>query len=530
MGALHSGWLVFVLVLVQGTFGGERELIQTGWDSPTPADFRAGIAEFEKLDFFDGAAVVPTRRYGEKQVITSSAFLTNHWEWNDFADCVRDLEATHPQRCTNNFLMLLASPGNVSWFDDAGWNEVVDHWRLLARVARQGRMAGIIFDAEPYSKPWSQFSYAAQTDKGSHTFAEMAAKARERGRGVMKAVGEEYPNMTVLAYRLFSDLPHAGDPHRPVMNLESSPYGLMAAFVNGWCDALPPEITIVDGNESAYGYENEEEYAAAFARLKLEAPRYVSVPNRAKIRQQFSVSHGIYLDAYSPAPGGKAWFDFKDQSPGNRLMTFVAAALDASDGPVWVYGETGRWWPKGTNAAWSAKFPGVENALRAAKDPTAFAALYIRDAKPAANLLRDAKFAQGAKAWFAWQAANTKGKSALANNVAQLSGMENGSVSQIVPVKPGETYVVGARAKTTGRGDVGISIGWQKAPGKWVATSKRVEFSATEPPGADGWQSIVGLVHVPPDAANLSFLFFARKQDPNSEATFKDPVLIRVSM
>jgi hypothetical protein len=519
------GWKRVVALLslfVWRSLAGERQLIQTGWDSPTAAEFRSGLADFEKWNLFDGAAVVPTRRVGEKPpVISSAAFSTNHWEWNEFADCVRDLETSHPQRCTNNFLMLTANPGNVAWFDDAGWKEVVDHWRLLARVAKQGKMAGIIFDAEPYTKPWSQFLYAAQTDRESHTFAEMSVKARERGHAVMKAVAEEYPNMTLFAYRLFSDLPNAGNPNQPVMHLESSSYGLLPAFVDGWCEALPPDLTIVDGNESAYSYESAQEYSSAFARLKLEAPQFVSPANRVRFRQQFAVSHGIYLDAYSPAAGGKAWFDFKEQPAANRLATFVSAALEAADGPVWIYGEAGRWWPNPTNhAAWPEKFPGIVKALFAAKSPTAFANEYLRDDK-AKTLLR-------ADSWKAWQAQGSKGKSMQSETGGRFIGMENGSLSQIIPVKAGETYVVGARVKTSGSGDVGISIGWQNAS-KWVATSKRVEFTAVESSETDGWRDITGLVRVPPEASNLVFLLFARRQNANGEAEFKDLILDRVT-
>lgn len=511
----------------------DRQLIQIGWDAPTPPEYHTGIAEFEKWNLFDGAAVQPTRRVGDKSVITSAAFSTNHWEWSEFADCVRELEAARPQHCTNNFLLLTANPGNVGWFDDAGWNEVADHWRLLARAAREGRMAGIIFDAEPYQKPWSQFSYSAQVDREQHRFVDMSVKARERGRAVMKAVAGEYPDMTILAYRLFSDLPESGDPARRLVNFESSPYGLMPSFVNGWCDSLPAKISIVDGNEFAYGYESENDYASAFARLKLDAPRFVSAENRGKMRQQFFVGHGIYLDAYSPPPGGKALYDFKEESPANRLAAFLAAALDAADGPVWIYGENARWWPKPTNrVTWPEKFAGIEMALRAAKDPVALAGDMLRDGKSSANILKAPDFEErGAKvkSWQAWQSANSKGKSSENNKVAVLAGMENGALSQTVAVKAGETYAIGARVKAAGVGDVGLAIGWQKTLGKWVATSKRMEFTASGQPDAEGWREIAGVVHVPREAADLVFLFFARKQDSNGEVMFKDPRVVRVS-
>lgn len=517
-GSLAIGWLF----IANAALAAERQLIQTGWDSPTAAEFRSGIAEFEKWKVFDGAAVVPTRRVGERALICSAAFSTNHWEWSEFADCVRDLEAARPAQCTNNYLMLLANPGNVGWFDDAGWDEVVDHWRLLARVARQGRMAGLIFDAEPYSKPWSQFLYAAQPDKDRHSFAEMSGKARERGRAVMSALAEEYPNIKLLAYRLFSDLPRSGDPKEPVINLESSAYGFMPAFVDGWFDALPPGISIVEGNESAYGYENVDEYYLAFTRLKLQSLDLVSQSNRSKVRQQFSVGHGIYLDGYSPAAGGKLLVDLTGETAAHRLMRFTATALDAADGPVWIYGESGRWWPKATNRVeWPQKFPAVVEALMAAKDPRAFAFDYLRDAKPEMNLLRPS-------AWQPWQAEGSKGKSAQKETVTRFVGMENGASSQMISVKPGETYAVGARVRRAGGGDVGIAVAWKNGS-RWVATRKRLEFVASGPRGTDGFRDIAGLVQAPADASSLVFLFFARRQSEGDEAEFKDAILVRVA-
>lgn len=36
--------------------------------------------------------------------------------------------------------------GNVDWFDDPGWEEIQEHWRLLARLAREGGLRGLLFD------------------------------------------------------------------------------------------------------------------------------------------------------------------------------------------------------------------------------------------------------------------------------------------------------------------------------------------------------------------------------------------------
>ncbi|HYG34088.1 MAG TPA: hypothetical protein VEC99_04860, partial [Clostridia bacterium] len=129
--------LVVLLLLAIHSSMAEGRLIATGWDSPSAARFRAELADFEKWGVFDGTTIAPTRRLADGKVVdTRNAFSREHWEWSEFAECVRDLKAAQPRQAINNFLFLYANPGDVDWFDDAGWREIVDHWRLLARAAR----------------------------------------------------------------------------------------------------------------------------------------------------------------------------------------------------------------------------------------------------------------------------------------------------------------------------------------------------------------------------------------------------------
>ena len=97
-----------------------------------------------------------------------------------------------------------AQPGSVDWFDDAGWKVIVDHWRTVAWVAKQGGLKGMLFDGEPYTPPYRQFDYAAQENRNKHTFTEYYNKARQRGREVMNAVSGEYPDITIMTYFLLS--------------------------------------------------------------------------------------------------------------------------------------------------------------------------------------------------------------------------------------------------------------------------------------------------------------------------------------
>jgi hypothetical protein len=518
------GGLVILSFTLRTIFADDRQLIWTGWDIPTPAQFRSDVGEFEKAKVFDGSGIVATRQRPEGKVESVSyAFNTNHWAWSEFEQAVADLQAAKPVRCTNNFLLIGANPGNVDWFDDAGWAELTDHWRLLARVAKKGGLSGLMFDPEPYTKPWSQFLYSAQPSKSKYSFTETQAKARQRGRDVMKAVAEEFPTITIFAYRMFSDLFRPGDRTRLAANLEGEIYGLLPAFVDGWFDVITPTITVIDGNESSYNYQTTDKYANAFARVKILGPRLVSPENRAKFQRQVLVGQGIYLDALtseSPKP-----LNLMSLSPVSHLVTFASAAFESANEFVWVYGEKGRFWPsKSSLTPWRSKIPGVEAALSCAKNPVQFARDFFENASAKDNLLKDVSFVAGA--WSTWQDSGSKGTASLTGGVAQLTGTQYGSIGQSVPVKPEQAYLVSVKVKRGGHGTASLLINWRNNR-KFVAQNEIVEFAPTDSPDAGGWHSISGLVIVPAEANELMFLCIARgQQGDEAKAAFKEPMVL----
>ena len=138
-------------------------IIATGWDSPNTRQFRDGLAAFEAWGVFDGTTLRTSRwSAGGKEQQANMAFSRETWQWSEFAPALADLRAAKPTTCRDNYLMLYSNPGDVDWFDDAGWSAIVDHWRFLARLARQGGLRGLLFDAEPYTPPHSQYRYGAQ--------------------------------------------------------------------------------------------------------------------------------------------------------------------------------------------------------------------------------------------------------------------------------------------------------------------------------------------------------------------------------
>lgn len=512
-------------------------LIATGWDSPNAARFRAELAAFEQWGVFDGTTIAPTRRLADGRVVDSrKAFSSDHWDWADFADCVRDLQAAQPKQATNNFLMIYANPGNVDWFDDAGWGEVVDHWRLLARVAKQGGLRGLLYDAEPYTPPHSQFRYTAQPGRDQHAFGEYCVQARQRGREVMRAVAAEYPEITVMTYRLFCDLLDASNSHNLAAKLEPHTYALQPAFVDGWCDVMPPTVYLVEGNEDGYRFNSQAEFDRAFTRLRLNAAAFVSPENRAKFNAQFRIGHGIYLDAHVNPPSSSWHIDLRGGTAAQRLTANVAAALAASDGFVWIYGEQGRWWSGGNQsyALWPERLSGADQALLRAKDPAGFARAVLREAEPDANRLLNPSFTTvnaigGTKDWWTWQDEQSHGQFGSTEGTACLACMDDGVFGQTVMVEPGESFALTARVRTTGHGTASLGIGWKTAEGRWTAHDRRGTFVPPQAAGNGVWQEITELIQVPPDAGQLIFMLSAQGQFRETDrAEFDDARLVQV--
>ena len=107
-----------------------------------------------------------------------------------------DLEAIAASgtRFRHNFLRFNTAPADLDWFDDH--DAVVANARLAAGLARAGRCPGILLDTEAYQG--KLFDYRRQRDAGRRSWDEYAAAARRRGREVMAAIQEGYPDPTIL--------------------------------------------------------------------------------------------------------------------------------------------------------------------------------------------------------------------------------------------------------------------------------------------------------------------------------------------
>ena len=556
----QSVFLVLIVLLAGTAVGAEppdmrlrKKLIATGWDHPDSQQLLDHLAEMEKQPF-DGVVLELTGHTAEgKSCLLRSTFSSEAWQPAWFQTNIDQLRACKCKRFTDNFITVGANPGNVDWFDDAGWGQVVEHWRIAAWIAKQSGCKGLLFDPEPYTPPHAQFGYAAQPGQKQHGFNQYAEKARQRGRQVMQAVVEEYPNITLFCYFMNSVSAAATGRADPRPALATEGYGLYPAMVDGWLDVAPPGVVLVDGCESAYLYNSRQQFLEAALLMKGACQELVSPENRAKYRAQVQASFGLYLDAYWTPKGSPWYIDGRGGSRVERLRINTVDALAAADEYVWVYGEQFRWWPTANGRVqpktWPDALPGCERALRYARDPLDFARTEmarLEQAGQLVNLARNGHFslptarsidggeekwsAGGPPAgWSAWQREDSHGTftwdreaGAAAKGAAKASRVANGCFIQTYRAVAGERYAVRAAYKIHGNGNAWLRVRWQTAAGQWTAeTQDQLFYGGTS---HDRWQQLFGVVQVPEGAGRLLILLSTEGHNAAQDAAWFDDV------
>lgn len=210
-------------------------------------------------------------------------------------------------RLTDNFWIVYEFSGEKAdqfdWFDDCSW--VVNNWRLVARLARQGGLKGIMFDTEKYAG-LGTFAYQGRRYAGEKSLDEYRAQVRRRAAEIMQAVAEEYPDITIL----FTVGPTQG--------------GLLADFVDGMLSVCPPQATLVDGYEQAYWSRLPAQFARGRAEVLVGGRDRSTVPQlyRRHVRAAFGLwdAPGVNLDQ------GRT-FDVTDFQANYRTPEELAYAL-----------------------------------------------------------------------------------------------------------------------------------------------------------------------------------------------------------
>jgi hypothetical protein len=339
----------------------QKRLIEFGWDEPDTAFMRKHITEMEKTPF-DGTVFHLNFKAddGSMQNYVWHTWSTRRFEESDFQHAIDDLKNTPLKKFSHNFLRFNTTPANVDWFDDSAFAAIAHNARLAARIARNGKAAGILFDIEQYNE--QLFNYAKQRDAQTKSFDDYAAKARQRGREVMTAFQQGFPDLHIILTfgHTLAHMQAGGDKAK----LAQIDYGLAAPFLDGLFDAASGNAKIVDGFEISYGYKEPKQFDEVPVTIANSVIKMVGDP--AKFRRHSSLGFGLWMD-YDWR--NRAW-DEKDFSRNHfspeQFETSVRKALSVADDYVWIYTETPKWWT--ANSGKPEKLPAAyDQAVRRAR-------------------------------------------------------------------------------------------------------------------------------------------------------------------
>ena len=180
------------------------------------------------------------------------------------------------------------TPGKLDSFDDH--RAVVANARLAGMLARQAACDGILLDTEQYEG--QLFDYAKQRDAARRSWLDYAFQARRRGKEVMAAIQESFPDLTVML--TFGPSLLCGHPPDVFVPREVHRYGLLVPFVDGLIDATKGKTRIVDGFEQSYGYREAASFKKARELITNKAAPQMANP--PAYRRVISAGFGVWLD------------------------------------------------------------------------------------------------------------------------------------------------------------------------------------------------------------------------------------------
>ncbi len=292
-----------------------------GGAGPTPDYVMLKVRAMEKILPVDG--IVMSLRAKDAQgsyPVCENIFTPDKIHWEEVEGWVKDLKNTAFTTFKDNFIDMNVVPGapeGMDWFDDEIWNTIIDKWKLLVTVAKEGDLKGIFIDTEQYSDVGYgvPFMYSKQLHSSQKSFEEYREQVRKRGQQLMEAIQEIYPDITIILTYSTSLL---ALPKMPDPDLSKASYGLLPAFVDGLLEG-GPKATFVDGWEGAYLYTQYQQFVDAYVFIKEQGANLSEIPEIYKERMK--VGFGIWVEK------------FKRED----LKYALHYALRVSDGYVWFY-------------------------------------------------------------------------------------------------------------------------------------------------------------------------------------------------
>lgn len=338
-----------LLVLIAGiSFSGTKKVIFIHHQTEhTPANIVANLSYIETLPF-DGISIQADP--AAHNIMSPNSALTYASIYDNNLKLVQGIF----KKFTDNYAVVFVSkPGD--FFNDKAWNVVVNNWRLFARAAKAAGLKGIVFDNEAYSL--QLLNYPANVDSSSkYTLQQYRDQARLRGKQIMTACVEEFPDIKIMSYHG----PYVSEPKFTLMN--QGMINLVGAFFTGMVEGSGTSGYNISGGE-VYGLRTVAEFESHYQWVKYTiasaANNSPNIPTalRADWSNKVGISFGTYNTTY---PAGVT------MNP-TILRTTLENALRRCDDFVWFYVNWSEIWltPPGTTAQqpWLAAISGAKAAV-----------------------------------------------------------------------------------------------------------------------------------------------------------------------
>jgi hypothetical protein len=140
---------------------GAKKLIYYGWGIRDTQYIREHWHEMEQIPFDGTGMIVAIDRQGWQQ---GRQATDNQLGWQvmgkrlfqieAFREAITDLKAAKWRAFTDNFLPVALSSGytaQLNWFDDERWRVIVNNFGVVAQIAAEGGVKGLIIDPLNYA-------------------------------------------------------------------------------------------------------------------------------------------------------------------------------------------------------------------------------------------------------------------------------------------------------------------------------------------------------------------------------------------
>jgi len=237
-----------------------------------------------------------------------------------------------------NFLYIFINlPGD--FWDDEVWKITAKNFANMARAAKENGLSGIVFDNEEYQEgKWLNFGEDYQNP--NYNLEEHAAQVTLRGKQVMEAMVEEFPEIEVFNYHG----PYLSEPKYSIpaiiMGQAASwdKYELLGPFFVGMIMGKGDYGTVIDGGE-VYQYRTMEDFNYSYQVRKYDMASeetdswFIPQELRPGWSEDINIAFGVY---------NRQWKPDYPMDPAIMHITLFNA-LSVTDKYVWYYTEGDNW-------------------------------------------------------------------------------------------------------------------------------------------------------------------------------------------